>query len=395
MKKLLVSLPHGAPRRIGLTVSAIASAVLLISACGAGSSGSSADDSEAAAAACAAASEATTSVIGASPTEPVNGAALKGKSIWIIPVNNAGTVTQYINNMKAVAADLGAQVTTFDAKGSIPSAINGVNQAIAQGADVIVNIALNPTLVEKVLTQAQAKGIKVIDVVNSQPGTPAPAGADASVSWDYEGAGFARTAQAICDTKGSLKAGFVSADDIPVTALQFSGVNRALKELCPDTCSLETINVPSAQWATGLAPAVTNLFQRNPDLNYLMPAYGAMNSPMAAAMKRINAGGKITVNAWDLQPELVGPLVSGEISSDVGAAFGALAYPTIYQSLRILNDQEPVEVAGSWRMVTSKLANELGLRADASPEATQALIFGEDVVEGVDYKALWGTNLPR
>ncbi|MFI5426583.1 sugar ABC transporter substrate-binding protein [Aeromicrobium sp. UC242_57] len=319
----------------------------------------------------------------------MDGSALKGKSIWIVTINNAGTVEQFVDNTKEVASELGATVGFFDSKGSIPNAIKGINQAVAQGADVIVNMALNPALVEKSMVAAQKKGIKVVDVVNSQPETPPVTGTDGRVSWDYIGGGAARTAQAICDKKGELNLAFISADEIPVTALQYEGVQKSMKELCPETCKITKLDVPSAQWATGLAPAVTNLFQRNPDLNYLMPAYGDMITPLASTLKRINPDGKITVGSWDLQPEYVKPLLAGELSSDVGAAFGALAYPMIYQSLRLLNGEDPTALAGSWRMVTTSVGKELGLDPVDSPVEMQRKIFGENVVDGTEYRALW------
>ncbi|WP_257016268.1 hypothetical protein [Rhodococcus sp. ACS1] len=43
-------------------------------------------------------------------------------------------------------------------------------------------------------------------------------------------------------------------------------------------------------------------------------------------------------------------------------------------------------------MVTTDLATRPGLASDSSPDATQKLIFGEDVVDGPDYKALRATK---
>jgi ABC-type sugar transport system substrate-binding protein len=388
---------HGTnPRRRATraaVVTAVSSLALAVTACGsAGTGGADENSPEAIKAkklACEAASKATDSVIGEPPTEKVDGSALKGKSIWIITINDAGTVKQFVSNTESVAEELGATVGFFDAEGSIPNAIKGIDQAVAQGADVIVNMALNPSLVERSMVAAQEQGITVIDVVNSQPEADLVTGTDGRVSWDYIGGGAARTAQAICDTNGSLNLAFISADEIPVTALQYEGVETTMEELCPDTCELTKLNVPSAQWATGLAPAVTNLFQRNPNLNYLMPAYGDMITPLTGTLKRINPDGNIGVNSWDLQPEYVKPLLEGELSADVGAAFGSLAYPAIYQILRLLNGEKPAALTGSWRMVTTELAKELDLDPSASPVEIQQKIFGEEVVEGTAYRALW------
>ncbi|WP_213576537.1 substrate-binding domain-containing protein [Rhodococcus sp. USK13] len=323
------------------------------------------------------------------PGGAVDGTALEGKSIYVIPIINTGTVTEYTRQMEEGGALLGASVVTIDAKGSIPAAVTAFNQAIARGADVIVNVAVQSDLVKEPMLKAQAAGIKVIDVVNGQPDEKAPEGVDGRVSWDYIKGGKWRMDKAICDTNGHLELGLISSDDLPTGKYLMEGMQAEFDELCTDDCSIVTANVPSANWATGLASATTSLVQKNPNLNYLMPAFGGMVVPVLPTMNRIDPRGEIQVSSFDLESALFEPLKSGEIRADVGTSFGGLAWPTFDQALRLVSGQAAVIEEGPARMVTSEMAESLGLSADNSMIENRTLIFG-NLATGDDYKKLWG-----
>ncbi|MGW8813028.1 sugar ABC transporter substrate-binding protein [Gordonia terrae] len=371
-----------------------ATLALALCACtpGAGTSSQTAADGPQSAevrTACERAEAATAEVEFKAPGGPVDGNALKGRSIYIIPIINTGTVTDYTSQMEEGARLLGANVVTIDAKGSVPAAVTAFNQAIARGADVIVNVAVQPDLVKEPMTRAQAAGITVIDVMNSQPDEAAPQGVDGRVSWDTEKAGRWRMDKAICDTNGQLKLGVISSDDLPMTKHLRAGMQQEFDELCSDECKIVETDVASANWATGLASATTSLVQQNPDLNYVMPAWGGMTIPVLPTMNRIDSGNRIQMSSNDLESALFGPLRAGEITADVGTSVGALAWPTLDQALRLVSGQEPVVEEGPARMVTSDMADEMGLSADNSVMENQTLIFG-DLTTGDGYKELWG-----
>ncbi|MGW8813027.1 sugar ABC transporter substrate-binding protein [Gordonia terrae] len=341
--------------------------------------------------ACDRAAEGTAEVAFEAPGDPVDGTALRGKSIFVVPIINTGSVAEYTEQMEDGAALLGADVVTIDAKGSIPTAVSAFNQAIARGADVIVNVAVQPDLVKEQMVRAQAAGITVIDVVNGQPGTPAPEGVDGRVSWDYIQGGKWRMDQAICDTNGQLKLGVITSEDIPTGRYLLEGMQGEFDELCTEDCSIVKSNVSSANWATGLSSATTSLVQQNPELNYLMPAFGGMVVPVLPTMNRIDPHNKIGLSSFDLETSLFEPLKNGDISADIGTSFGGLAWPTLDQALRLVSGQNAVVEKGPVRMVTSSMAEEMNLSADNSAVENQRLIFG-DLATGEDYKKLWGVG---
>ena len=169
------------------------------------------------------------------------------------------------------------------------------------------------------------------------------------------------------------------------------GLTSEMHSLCPNTCTMTTTNVPVAQWATGLGTAAANLLQRNPNINYMMPSFGAMVTPVLATLKRVDPTGKIPVSSFDQEPELIPELTAGRITADVGTSFGALAWPTIDQALRIESGQKPVVEAGPVRMVTTALGNKLGLSASKSDTANNVALFG-DLVTGQPWLKLWGVR---
>ena len=74
----------------------------------------------------------------------------------------------------AEAAGMNAKVVYGD--GSTNSAQAAVRQAIAQKADGIVLVVIDPTTIQKSIDEAKAAGIVVTDVINRSVGDPLPSG---------------------------------------------------------------------------------------------------------------------------------------------------------------------------------------------------------------------------
>lgn len=379
----------------------IAVAALALTACssskpasaGADASGSTTGSvSKAVASACQRAKAATAPVSFHAAGGPVDPKVIKGKSIYIVAVAQAVNVVQFTDQMKQAAGLLGATVNEESANGSIEAAVTDIKQAVSSGAAVIIIVAIDPTLLKQALQNAQAKGVTTIDVLNSQPDAAPPPGLDGRVSWNYIQGGKWRMDQAICDTNGKLKLGFISSSDIPVGALQMQGLRSEMKALCPTNCSMTTTDVPSAQWATGLSQAAVNLVQRNPSINYVMPEFGPMVTTVLSALHQQVASGKIKMSSFDQSPDVVSALKSGEIKSDVGTSVADLAWPTLDEALRLMNKQKAVVENVPVRLVTSAVANQLDLSAqDSSGMINAQKIFGAASIDAA-YKKLWGLS---
>lgn len=379
---------------------ALTAMALLISGCSsssgsAGTAGTSANGGGASTAkvseACAFAEQASEPVKFEAPGPAVSGSALKGKSIWMIQLSAASpSIKSYTESTKAVATALGAKVTTYDTKGSSASAITGIRQAIAQGADVIVDVALAPELLTQPLKDAQAKGIITLDYNNSGADAPKPPGIDGRISWNYHDGGKARIASAICDTKGELNLGLITSSNVNVSKDQLDGFKEGIAAWCPDTCKMTLADVQTAKWPTDVQSTSANLIQGNPNLNYFMTQFDPMLVFALPAVKRLNTNGKLKVNGFNLNYDLFSQLKAGELQSDVGVSYPWQGYATIDQALRLLNKTDSVVVKIPYRLVTTKLANDLGLDSKEGLEEGSLKIFGDSFISG--FNELWGVK---
>jgi ABC-type sugar transport system substrate-binding protein len=385
----------------GITVLAIclsAAASLVVAACSSSSTGTGGSNtsgtsttSSNVAAACAFAAQATKPVTFQAPGSPVPGSVIKGKNVWFIEDNaSSPQLTIIVDEARVIGSELGASVHAYDAQGDVNLAATGVRQATGQGANVIIDLGVNPLSLTQPLEAAQAKGIYTMDVDNSLPDAAPPPGLDARVSWDWLGAAKARMANAICATDGKLNVGMIGDSSFTVSQPTLQGLQDAIAEWCPTTCSMDTTQVPVAEWATGLGPATSNMIHAHPNLNFFMPEFGTMDTYVLPALAEADPSGRLKVNAFQLDFSTIGDVESGKMLSDVGISYDWLTYQVYDQALRLLDHQKPIVTGIPFRMVTPKIATQLGLSSSASTPQNAAKVFGDSYIAG--FMKLWGVS---
>lgn len=320
------------------------------------------------------------------PDEPVDVSGLAGKRVVYISVNDGIPVLNYWSNrLTELLAEHGdIEMSVVDAKGSVDTANQGFQQAIATKADAVVIQALPASLFSAQIQQAQAAGIKVITANTGIPGDVS-GGQDAEVSFDYEQVGKLIGAWMVADSEGEGQGLVVTSDDVPASQPQAQGTLSEIERLCPD-CDMTVEDVQIPQWESSIPTLFQTTVNSEPDRKYLLTLYDGQALPGLGALRTAGAQ-DVKVGAFNATPGIVEQLkdASSPLKLDIGGQNEWWAYAAADQIFRVLSDAEPVE------------NYNVGLRI--FDETNADLIQGDDEFawyESDDYAtefpALWGSS---
>jgi ABC-type sugar transport system substrate-binding protein len=234
------------------------------------------------------------------PTANVDMASNKGKTIWYISLTQAIPFIANISNaVKEAGAEAGMKVVVFDGKGDVGTWNQGVDQAVAQGADGIILQGIDPTLVKNGLAKAKAKNIPVIDSFNQNPDEVAP-GIAAHVTTDFTRDGKVMADYVLSKTNCDANVLVFTQSIFHLLVNMNEGIKSEFKRLCPE-CKLKFVEVDPAKMTTSLGPQTQVALRRDPKVNFIMAAYDGMASLQVPAMQGI--GSKVPIISHDGAPQ--------------------------------------------------------------------------------------------
>jgi ABC-type sugar transport system substrate-binding protein len=208
------------------------------------------------------------------PPSQVNMSKLKGKTLWIVSIDNTPWVQEGVSGFMAATKAIGAHGKFFDSKGNITLANQGVSTAIAQKAGGIAIWAIDPKNVSGELQKAKAAGIPVIDVnaVTVPPGqqTANAPGIFGHVGTDWNQVGTWFADYMLAQTKCKLDAVVFSIKEIPIFVTAHKAVQKEVARLCP-SCKVDVQYINLATVATSLGPQAQTAVNRDPKVNYICP----------------------------------------------------------------------------------------------------------------------------
>jgi ABC-type sugar transport system substrate-binding protein len=230
------------------------------------------------------------------PTGSVQMASNKGKTIWYISLTQSIPFIANISNaVKEAGSAAGMKVVVFDGKGDVGTWNQGVDQAVAQGADGIILQGIDPTLVKNGLAKAEAKHIPVIDSFNQNPDEVAP-GIAAHVTTDFTRDGKVMADYVLSQTNCDANAIVFTQSIFHLLVNMNDGIKGEFKRLCPD-CKLKFVEVDPAKMTTTLGPQTQVALRRDPKINFIMSAYDGMASLQVPALEGI--GSKVPIISHD------------------------------------------------------------------------------------------------
>ena len=214
---------------------------------------------------------------------PVKAAPLKGKLAWFISPTQATAYALGVSKGFADGAEAaGLRSQIFDAKGQ-PTLFNeGVAQAVAAKADVIVTYAIAPALIQQSLKLAQEAKIPVIQ---SNTGLPAADGIYISINPDVEALGKLQAHAALLQTQCKLNGAVVYSSNFPILSAMKTSVLAEVKGLCP-ACEMTELNIQLPTISTQLAPLTSSTMARLPKLNAFVNTFDQLGVYMVPAVEQ-------------------------------------------------------------------------------------------------------------
>jgi ribose transport system substrate-binding protein len=242
----------------------------------------------------------------------------RGKKIMSIPVSSQIPITQVLETtMAREARRVGVGFKHWQNQGKPDQWVQGINTAISQGYDVIDLVAIPPEALKPQIDKARNRGVKVISTHLGGFGWEPPPYIDGAVRLPYYEVGRIMAAWAVVQTKGKANALAIIADDLKSTADVVKGLRDEFRENCPE-CRLQTANVPTTQWASGVQNEVANGIRRNPSLNYLIPIYDAMTQFATAGIQVAGKAGQMPMTTFNGTPFALDLVKQGKVEMNLG-----------------------------------------------------------------------------
>jgi ribose transport system substrate-binding protein len=317
------------------------------------------------------------------PDTPVDAAAAKGKTVWMIQSSVTPLVTAVTDGFKAAGKTLGIDVKVVSGNGSVPTIVSAVSQAVAQKADGIVLFAIPTTAVAAQVKEAQAAGIPVVDTYNSNVGTDLSAdGFFGHVSADYAEGGKEAAAWMMEDSRCKLDSAVMGN---AVLAPHKAQRDAALAEFkaCGSTCKGDYITLDLPKLATIAGPEAQQVLRRNPNMKYI---YSLLDGAVTFIAPSVQQAGRTDVkvvsmggDAASLERIRSGKSIHKAVVAIPPQSYQGYAF--MDQILRGITGEKAVD----WKLTTRFIDESNVGKSDAD-------IFPQ--FDGVEAKfnTLWGLN---
>ena len=353
--------------------------VLAVAACSSGSSSSApaggVSSSPAAAAVVPAAVTATLNRYLAvpaftAPGPPVDAGKLRGKRVFVIPIEETPFTQAVEAGERAAAAAAGVQLTFYPNQGQVSQWVQGMQTAIAERPSLIIlDTAPDPRLLQPQIAAAKAAGIPVLvthfyDV--TMPSPPACAGCAAGVTAIVKApisiAGAAEADWIIADSHGKANVLIVNlAGLLPVPGM-VAAAQAQFRQYCPG-CQVTVVSITLSQLSTaGAFSQVSSALVQDPHINYVDPLFDASIPGSLAAVDAAGLAAKIKMVSFNGSSFALQDVASGTspVVADVAEPDTWVGYANMDQAFRLLAGMPPVNEVTPIRIFDSSNISQAG-----------------------------------
>lgn len=326
----------------------------------------------------------------AAPGPPVDVSKLRGKRVFIIPLVPNPFNENIQNTYEQIFNAVGVKWTLYANQGLTSQWVAGMDEAIAQHPDLIIlSTAPDPRVLQPQLRAAKAAGIPV-EVTHfydrSSPPPPAcvgcAAGVTALVTAPFNAAGAAEADWIINDSHGHAHVLIVSASDVIPSPGILSAMEGEYRTYCSG-CTYKIINIPVAQWNTGVQSQVESALNADPSINYVDALYDAMCTGAVPAVQTVGKTGSVKVLSFNGSPFALDDIRTGSIMAmDAAENTRWIGFADVDQAFRLLVGMRPVNETTPFRLMDDSNVTQAGV------PATNYLGYGNAYATG--YWHLWG-----
>jgi ribose transport system substrate-binding protein len=324
------------------------------------------------------------------PGPPVDVSKLRGKRVFIIPLVPNPLNQSIQNTYKQIFSATGVAWTIYANQGLTSEWIAGMDEAIAQHPNLIIlSTAPDPRDLQPQLRAAKAAGIPVEVTHFYDRSTPPPpaclacaAGVTALVTAPNNDAGAAEADWIINDSHGRAHVLIVSAPDTLPSPGMVSAMEREYRTYCP-ACTYKVVEVPVAQWNTGVQSEVQSALLADPSINYVDTLADAMCTGAVPAVQAVGKTGSVKVVSFNGSPFALDDIRSGAIMAmDASENTRWIGFADVDQAFRLLSGMSPVDETTPFRLIDKSNVTQAGV------PATNYLGYGNAYAVG--FWHLWG-----
>jgi ribose transport system substrate-binding protein len=297
---------------------------------------------------------------------PLDMSANEGKTVWIINAARVPFLQRISDGAEAAAKAAGMKTKVLYGDGSTASAQSAVEQAIAQKADGIVLVVVDPKTIERAVAKAHSAGIVVTDMINRSKGQSLPDGLAGDLAVDVPGDVGATVGWVLADARCEANMLMYSPSSLPITVDAAEETERVFKELCP-WCEIEVKDLDYGNFASTLTGEVQTDIRRNPDLTHIYAVVGSSVPNVDAGLRA--AAGDVKIVAHDGLDFNLDALRegSGRLALDISFSPNeAIGWQAIDQQGRLMSGDESAKEV----VIPSRLLDESNVgksEADAWP----------------------------
>ncbi|WP_340539145.1 sugar ABC transporter substrate-binding protein [Nocardioides sp. GXZ039] len=205
--------------------------------------------------------------------EAVDGSKMSGKSIWMVTILTNQWSTAVSEGFKSAAETIGAKPTVFDGQGQVNRWNEGIAQAVAQKADGIILLGIDPANVAEAVKDASDAGIPVVNAISGNYDDPVADGVFSNLSADYTQDSRYIAAWTLVDSGCDATMLYLYGTGVPLWESQKIGHDEVYADLCPDDCEVINKTVDLANAATDMPRTTQTELTQNQDINYVYPAW--------------------------------------------------------------------------------------------------------------------------
>jgi len=345
----------GRRRRCAIGLITSVSVVTLLAACSSAKSSSSGATDEATGSAAASIAPFTQQVsafekgspasFGGPQTAP---AIPKNINLWVISCDASDSGCQEPAEDAATAAKfLGWKVTVFNGNSDPTTENAGVLDAIADRANAIILITINPLVIQQGLREAASAGVKVVSV-SGGTGSPNPPSAApkytpaVDVSVNYPAVGTAVAAAVIANSGGKADVWIQSDKASPVIAITQNAILAELAKCSGCKVEQPIFYFTSDDIATTLGQETVGYLEAHPNVNYIIVPFDPAAVAEVTAIRSAGLANRVKIVSVVGAAQNLNFIRTGDIQfADVAEDSDYLGYAGVDQTIRLL-DGAPV-----------------------------------------------------
>jgi ribose transport system substrate-binding protein len=331
------------------------------------------------------------------PGGPVDVARLRGKKVFVIPIEETPFTQAVEAGEKAAAKAAGVQLTFYPNQGEVSQWVQGMQTAIAQKpALIILDTSPDPRQLQPQIAAAKAAGIPVLvthfyDVTS--PGPPACAGCAAGVTGIVKApisvAGGAEADWIIADSGGRAHVLIVGLNGLLPVPGMIAAADAQFRQYCPG-CTITTIAINLSQLGTaGAFGQVSSALVQNPAITYVDPLFDASIPGTLAAIEAAGKTSQIKIVSFNGSSFALQDVASGTspVAADVAEPDTWVGYANMDQAFRIMAGMPTVNETTPIRIFDSANITQAG----GGPGYASG--YGTAYITG--YYKLWGLPAPN